>query len=170
LRPWTRAGSLLYTSSTSPQGHLARFFSPYWTRTSVHRQTSSSTFYYYLTYSRLILIAFFLPICSGFHRYVALPILSEQLAQFHRKMFVGGLNWDTTDGTWYLFRLRLLLLIASLETLRQYFSEFGKVDACTIMRDASGRSRGFAFLTFEDPAAVNAVMVREHYLDGKIVS
>ncbi|KAF8525840.1 hypothetical protein BU17DRAFT_41224, partial [Hysterangium stoloniferum] len=68
------------------------------------------------------------------------------------KMFVGGLNWDTTD-----------------ETLRQYFSEFGKVDACTIMRDASGRSRGFAFLTFEDPAAVNAVMVREHYLDGKII-
>lgn len=38
------------------------------------------------------------------------------------------------------------------------------------MRDADGRSRGFAFLTFEDPAAVNAVMVREHYLDGKIAS
>jgi RNA recognition motif-containing protein len=38
------------------------------------------------------------------------------------------------------------------------------------MRDPAGRSRGFAFLTFEDPAAVNAVMVREHYLDGKIVS
>lgn len=38
------------------------------------------------------------------------------------------------------------------------------------MRDAAGRSRGFAFLTFEDPAAVNAVMVREHHLDGKIVS
>ncbi|CAE7198045.1 unnamed protein product [Rhizoctonia solani] len=37
------------------------------------------------------------------------------------------------------------------------------------MRDASGRSRGFAFLTFEDPAAVNAVMVREHFLDGKII-
>ncbi|EUC66953.1 RNA recognition motif 1 in RNA-binding protein musashi-like musashi protein [Rhizoctonia solani AG-3 Rhs1AP] len=68
------------------------------------------------------------------------------------KMFVGGLNWDTTD-----------------ESLRSYFSQFGKVDACTIMRDASGRSRGFAFLTFEDPAAVNAVMVREHFLDGKII-
>ena len=54
--------------------------------------------------------------------------------------------------------------------LRNYFSQFGKVDACTIMRDPAGRSRGFAFLTFEDPAAVNAVMVREHYLDGKIVS
>jgi RNA recognition motif-containing protein len=37
------------------------------------------------------------------------------------------------------------------------------------MRDPAGRSRGFAFLTFEDPAAVNKVMVQEHYLDGKIV-
>ena len=39
------------------------------------------------------------------------------------------------------------------------------------MRDnVTGRSRGFAFLTFVDPKAVNTVMVREHYLDGKIVS
>ena len=38
------------------------------------------------------------------------------------------------------------------------------------MRDAAGRSRCFAFLTFEEPASVNAVMVREHFLDGKIVS
>ncbi|KZT74622.1 RNA-binding domain-containing protein [Daedalea quercina L-15889] len=67
-------------------------------------------------------------------------------------MFIGGLNWDTTD-----------------EGLRKYFSQFGKVEACTIMRDAAGRSRCFAFLTFEDPASVNAVMVREHFLDGKII-
>ena len=38
------------------------------------------------------------------------------------------------------------------------------------MRDAAGRSRCFAFLTFDDPASVNAVMVREHFLDGKTVS
>ncbi|KAF8505433.1 hypothetical protein F5888DRAFT_434906 [Russula emetica] len=67
-------------------------------------------------------------------------------------MFIGGLNWDTTD-----------------ESLRKYFTQFGKVDACTIMRDSTGRSRCFAFLTFEDPASVNAVMVREHFLDGKII-
>ncbi|KAF9050781.1 hypothetical protein BDZ89DRAFT_1235538 [Hymenopellis radicata] len=67
-------------------------------------------------------------------------------------MFIGGLNWDTTD-----------------ESLRNYFTQFGKVDACTIMRDAGGRSRCFAFLTFEDPASVNAVMVKEHYLDGKVI-
>ncbi|KAI5887755.1 uncharacterized protein SCHCODRAFT_02638886 [Schizophyllum commune H4-8] len=67
-------------------------------------------------------------------------------------MFIGGLSWDTTD-----------------EGLKNYFSEFGKVDAVTIMRDPNGRSRGFAFLTFEDPAAVNAVVVREHFLDGKAI-
>ncbi|PFH45978.1 hypothetical protein AMATHDRAFT_70802 [Amanita thiersii Skay4041] len=66
------------------------------------------------------------------------------------KMFIGGLNWDTTD-----------------EGLRDYFSQFGKVDACTIMRDANGTSRGFAFLTFEDPNAVSLVVGREHFLDGK---
>ena len=42
---------------------------------------------------------------------------------------------------------------------------------CTVMRDgASGRSRGFGFLTFKDARTVNVVMVKEHYLDGKIVS
>lgn len=38
------------------------------------------------------------------------------------------------------------------------------------MRDSStGRSRGFGFLTFKDPKTVNTVMVKEHFLDGKIV-
>ena len=38
------------------------------------------------------------------------------------------------------------------------------------MRDgATGRSRGFGFLTFKDPKTVNVVMVKEHFLDGKIV-
>lgn len=37
------------------------------------------------------------------------------------------------------------------------------------MRDPEGRSRGFAFLTFEEPESVNAVLAREHTLDGKIV-
>lgn len=39
-----------------------------------------------------------------------------------------------------------------------------------VMRDGvSGRSRGFGFLTFKDARTVNIVMVKEHYLDGKIV-
>uniref|UniRef100_A0A0K3CPR4 RRM domain-containing protein n=1 Tax=Rhodotorula toruloides TaxID=5286 RepID=A0A0K3CPR4_RHOTO len=68
-------------------------------------------------------------------------------------MFIGGLNWDTTD-----------------ETLKMYFEQFGPITHCTIMRDSeTGRSRGFAFLTFENPSSVNAVMAREHHLDGKTI-
>ena len=56
------------------------------------------------------------------------------------------------------------------ESLKDYFSQFGEVYECTVMRDgATGRSRGFGFLTFKDPRTVNIVMVKEHYLDGKIV-
>lgn len=89
------------------------------------------------------------------------------------KMFIGGLNWDTTDGILVHAVCQPVYpgtKVAISEGLRNYFSQFGKVEACTIMRDAGGRSRCFAFLTFEDPASVNAVMVREHFLDGKIVS
>jgi len=71
--------------------------------------------------------------------------------------------------TFCTFVLRCVAESCCVDGLREYFSQFGKVDACTIMRDAAGRSRCFAFLTFEDPASVNAVMVREHVLDGKIV-
>ncbi|THW01208.1 RNA-binding domain-containing protein [Aureobasidium pullulans] len=68
-------------------------------------------------------------------------------------MFIGGLNWETTD-----------------QSLREYFSQFGEVTECTVMRDgATGRSRGFGFLTFRDPKTVNIVMVKEHQLDGKII-
>ena len=58
-----------------------------------------------------------------------------------------------------------------VESLKEYFSQFGEVQECTVMRDgATGRSRGFGFLTFKDARTVNIVMVKEHYLDGKIVS
>ncbi|EIW68566.1 hypothetical protein TREMEDRAFT_74094 [Tremella mesenterica DSM 1558] len=66
------------------------------------------------------------------------------------KMFIGGLNWETTD-----------------EKLRAYMSEFGEIDACTVMRDPTGRSRGFAFLTYVDPASVTKVLGQTHHLDGK---
>ncbi len=65
----------------------------------------------------------------------------------------------------------ILMLVFAKESLRDYFSQFGEVIECTVMRDSStGRSRGFGFLTFKDPKTVNIVMVKEHFLDGKIVS
>lgn len=69
-------------------------------------------------------------------------------------MFIGGLNWETTD-----------------ESMRTYFEQYGQVTDCMVMRDgATGRSRGFGFLTFADTKSVNDVVTKEHYLDGKIVS
>lgn len=85
-------------------------------------------------------------------RHTIRHLLRHWNTTYYSKMFVGGLSWDTTD-----------------EGLRKYFSEFGEVEDCTILRDQDGRSRGFAFLTFKDPASVNAVMCREHILDGKTV-
>lgn len=54
--------------------------------------------------------------------------------------------------------------------LRAYFSAYGDIDQCTIMRDPTGRSRGFAFLTFKDPQSVFRVLEKDHQLDGKMVS
>lgn len=95
-------------------------------------------------------------------------------------MFIGGLNWETTDRTYHLRlhkpvlqarKTQAWLTLGIIESLREYFSQFGEVIECTVMRDGStGRSRGFGFLTFKDPKTVNIVMVKEHYLDGKIVS
>jgi RNA recognition motif-containing protein len=46
---------------------------------------------------------------------------------------------------------------------------FGEIASSTIMRDPSGRSRGFAFLTFANVSSVEKVMTQVHHLDGKQV-
>ena len=52
------------------------------------------------------------------------------------KLFVGGLAWATTD-----------------ESLRAHFEQFGEVvDAKVITDRDTGRSRGFGFITYGDPA------------------
>ncbi|KAF2835112.1 RNA-binding domain-containing protein [Patellaria atrata CBS 101060] len=89
--------------------------------------------------------------------YVSQPVGEEDYGPIgikeDGKMFIGGLNWETTD-----------------QSLKDYFSQFGEVLECTVMRDsATGRSRGFGFLTFKDPKTVNIVMVKEHWLDGKTI-
>jgi hypothetical protein len=57
-----------------------------------------------------------------------------------------------------------------LDGLRSYMAKFGDIDACTIMRDPSGRSRGFAFLTYTNASSVTKVLSQVHTLDGKQVS
>lgn len=69
------------------------------------------------------------------------------------KMFIGGLNWETTE-----------------DGLKNYFSKYGNVVELKIMKDgATGRSRGFGFLTFENPSSVDEVVKTQHILDGKVI-
>lgn len=70
----------------------------------------------------------------------------------------------------FFFVSFLLRRFRASDGLRNYFTQFGDIDQCTIMRDPTGRSRGFAFLTFKDPASVTKVLSQDHQLDGKMVS
>lgn len=68
------------------------------------------------------------------------------------KLFVGGLSWQTSQ-----------------EKLREYFGQFGNVTDVLVMKDPiTQRSRGFGFITFSTPEAVDRVLsVPSHSLDGK---
>ncbi|CAF1087762.1 unnamed protein product [Adineta ricciae] len=71
-----------------------------------------------------------------------------------RKLFVGGLTWDTTQ-----------------DDLREYFKSFGNILDCSIKHDPStGRSRGFGFLIFESKDVVEKVLSQnDHFIKGRKV-
>ncbi|XP_022129930.1 heterogeneous nuclear ribonucleoprotein 27C isoform X4 [Pieris napi] len=70
------------------------------------------------------------------------------------KLFVGGLSWETSQ-----------------ENLQRYFSRYGDVIDCVVMKNSeSGRSRGFGFVTFAEPSLVNIVLQNgPHQLDGRTI-
>ncbi|EMG49134.1 Likely RNA binding protein [Candida maltosa Xu316] len=77
----------------------------------------------------------------------------EQKPATLNKLFLGGLDWQTTE-----------------EKLVDYFSKYGEIVDYTIMKDsATGRSRGFGFLTFRDSESVDALLKDKHILDGKLI-
>ncbi|XP_056592293.1 RNA-binding protein Musashi homolog 2a isoform X1 [Triplophysa dalaica] len=72
----------------------------------------------------------------------------------YSKMFIGGLSWQTSP-----------------DSLRDYFSKFGDIRECMVMRDpTTKRSRGFGFITFADVSSVDKVLAQPHHeLDSKTI-
>ena len=66
------------------------------------------------------------------------------------KLFVAGISWSTTD-----------------DALQKCFSQFGEVVECQVMREPSGRSRGFGFVSFKDEAIKEKVLTQQLQLDGR---
>ncbi|VTJ65931.1 Hypothetical predicted protein [Marmota monax] len=79
-------------------------------------------------------------------------VLTSVMFSPSSKMFIGGLSWQTSP-----------------DSLRDYFSKFGEIRECMVMRDpTTKRSRGFGFVTFADPASVDKVLGQPHHeLDSK---
>jgi len=71
-----------------------------------------------------------------------------------RKVFVGGLNLQTTENTF-----------------KEHFSQFGELVDCVVMVDKNtGKSRGFGFLEYQTGEQVDACQAaRPHVIDGKEV-
>lgn len=72
-----------------------------------------------------------------------------------KKLFVGGLSWDTND-----------------QSLGEAFERFGPVIEAKVISDRdTGRSRGFGFVTFEAPADADKAMAEMDgaELDGRNV-
>ena len=71
------------------------------------------------------------------------------------RVFVGGISYKTTE-----------------EQLKDYFMTFGEVVEAVIIKNRfTGRSRGFAFLVFSDPAVSEGLLLNsKHTIDGQMVS
>jgi len=70
-----------------------------------------------------------------------------------KKLFVGGLSWGTDD-----------------HGLRQAFEQFGEVTEAKVITDRdTGRSRGFGFVTFNEPADADTAIEQMNgsELDGR---
>lgn len=73
-----------------------------------------------------------------------------------KKLFVGGLSWDTTD-----------------QGLSQFFSQAGTVVSAVVIKDRySGKSKGFAFveMSTDEEAEAAKNQLNGQALDGRNIS
>ncbi|XP_078428962.1 heterogeneous nuclear ribonucleoprotein 1-like isoform X2 [Wolffia australiana] len=78
---------------------------------------------------------------------------SRKITSTRRKIFVGGLAWETSE-----------------ETFSEHFKNYGEITDSVIMKEkATGRPRGFGFVTFANPSVVEKVLEDDHVIDGRVV-
>ncbi|XP_070165061.1 RNA-binding protein squid isoform X6 [Polyergus mexicanus] len=79
---------------------------------------------------------------------------NSQESQEDRKLFVGGLSWETTD-----------------KELREHFSTYGDIESINVKTDPNtGRSRGFAFIVFAKAESLDKIMAAgDHVINNKKV-
>ena len=73
-----------------------------------------------------------------------------------KKLFVGGLSWDTTD-----------------ENLEKAFAPYGEITEAKVITDReTGRSRGFGFVTFVRDEDAKTAISKMHgtSLDGRNIT
>ncbi|MBW4061708.1 RNA-binding protein [Candidatus Saccharibacteria bacterium] len=70
-----------------------------------------------------------------------------------KKLFIGNLPFTTTN-----------------DSLGEFFAQFGEVASAAVVMDrATGRSKGFGFVEFDDDAAADAAIAQDGQadLDGR---
>ncbi|KAF0314517.1 Heterogeneous nuclear ribonucleoprotein A1, A2/B1 [Amphibalanus amphitrite] len=82
-----------------------------------------------------------------------MPGVSNPFEQ-HRKLFIGGLDYRTTD-----------------DGLKAFYEQWGEIVDVIVMKDPkTKRSRGFGFVTYAKPGMVDDAMAnRPHVIDGREV-
>jgi len=76
---------------------------------------------------------------------------SEEMAE-SCKIFVGGLNWNTTDEHFF-----------------EFFSQYGEVKEATIQRTSDGESRCFGFVVFKNYESLNKCIGIPLKIDGRTI-
>ncbi|KAL7641779.1 UNVERIFIED_CONTAM: hypothetical protein RMT77_007653 [Armadillidium vulgare] len=79
---------------------------------------------------------------------------NESVPLEDRKLFVGGLGWDTTE-----------------KQLNEYFSKYGEVESISVKTNPNtGRSRGFAFIVFNNSECIDKILDgTDHIINGRKV-
>ncbi|KAL4112919.1 hypothetical protein QTP88_016634 [Uroleucon formosanum] len=102
--------------------------------------------YITVLFALLFLILFVLRVSSS--------IMGSDEPEQYRKLFIGGLNYTTTN-----------------DSLKEFFEQWGEIVDVVVMKDPqTKRSRGFGFITYSQSSMVDQAMSnRPHKIDGREV-